>query len=92
MGIPIIGIVDTNSNPDNIDYVIPGNDDAIRSISLISRIISNACLEGSEMSGGIRTSKDGPVVVKKSTSEDIEKQDSPQSEIEIENTEQTKED
>ena len=92
MGIPIIGIVDTNSNPDNIDYVIPGNDDAIRSISLISRIISNACLEGAEMSGGIRTSKDGPVVVKKSTSEDVEKQDSPQSEIETENTEQTKED
>ena len=92
MGIPIIGIVDTNSNPDNIDYVIPGNDDAIRSISLISRIISNACLEGAEMSSGIRTSKDGPVVVKKSTSEDIEKQDSPQSEIEIENTEKTKED
>ena len=51
MGIPIIGIVDTNSNPDNIDYIIPGNDDAIRSISLISRIISNACLEGAEMSG-----------------------------------------
>ena len=92
MGIPIIGIVDTNSNPDNIDYVIPGNDDAIRSISVISRIISNACLEGAEMSSGIRTSKDGPVVVKKSTSEDIEKQDSPQSEIETENTEQTKED
>ena len=44
------------------------------------------------MSSGIRTSKDGPVVVKKSTSEDIEKQDSPQSEIETENTEQTKED
>ena len=66
MGIPIIGIVDTNSNPDNVDYIIPGNDDAIRSISLISRIISNACLEGAEMSGGTRSSKDGPVVVKKS--------------------------
>ena len=70
MGIPIIGIVDTNSNPDNIDYIIPGNDDAIRSISLISRIISNACLEGSEMSGALRTSKDGPVVVKKTASQE----------------------
>ena len=67
MGIPIIGIVDTNSNPDNVDYIIPGNDDAIRSISLISRIISNACLEGAEMSGGARSSKDGPVVVKKAS-------------------------
>ena len=69
MGIPIIGIVDTNSNPDNVDYIIPGNDDAIRSISLISRIISNACLEGAEMSGGARSSKDGPVVVKKASSD-----------------------
>ena len=69
MGIPIIGIVDTNSNPDNVDYIIPGNDDAIRSISLISRIISNACLEGAEMSGGTRSSKDGPVVMKKASSD-----------------------
>ena len=71
MGIPIIGVVDTNSNPDNVDYIIPGNDDAIRSISLISRIISNACLEGSEMSGGTRASADGPLVVKKSSPEEM---------------------
>ena len=70
MGIPIIGIVDTNSDPDDVDFIIPGNDDAIRSISLISRIISNACLEGSEMSGALRTSKDGPVVVKKTASQE----------------------
>ena len=70
MGIPIIGIVDTNSNPEDVDYIIPGNDDAIRSISLIYRIISNACLEGSEMSGATRTSKDGPVVVKKTSSDE----------------------
>ena len=70
MGIPIIGIVDTNSNPDDVDYIIPGNDDAIRSISLLSRIISNACLEGAEMSGASRTSKDGPVVVKKTSSQE----------------------
>ena len=43
MGIPIIGIVDTNSDPDCVDYIIPGNDDAIRSVSLLTRIISNAC-------------------------------------------------
>ena len=74
MGIPIIGIVDTNSNPDDVDFIIPGNDDAIRSISLISRIISNACLEGAEMSGATRTSKDGPVVVKKASKEEQEVQ------------------
>ena len=55
----------------NVDYIIPGNDDAIRSISLISRIISNACLEGSEMSGGTRASADGPLVVKKSSPEEM---------------------
>ena len=70
MGIPIIGIVDTNSNPEDVDYIIPGNDDAIRSISLLSRIISNACLEGAEMSGASRISKDGPVVVKKTSSQE----------------------
>ena len=74
MGIPIIGIVDTNSNPDDVDFIIPGNDDAIRSISLISRIISNACLEGAEMAGATRTSKDGPVVVKKASHEEQEVQ------------------
>ena len=83
MGIPIIGIVDTNSNPDDVDFIIPGNDDAIRSISLISRIISNACLEGAEMSGATRTSKDGPVVVKKASQEEQEVQ------TEISNQEET---
>lgn len=45
--IPIVGLVDTNSNPDEIDYPIPANDDAIRSISLITRAISDAVMEGS---------------------------------------------
>ncbi|MAH76849.1 MAG: 30S ribosomal protein S2 [Gammaproteobacteria bacterium] len=85
MGIPIIGIVDTNSNPDDVDFIIPGNDDAIRSISLISRIISNACLEGAEMSGATRTSKDGPVVVKKASQDEQEVQ------TESSNQEETKE-
>ncbi len=46
LGIPIIGIVDTNCNPDEIDYVIPGNDDAIRAIRLISSRIADACMDG----------------------------------------------
>ena len=92
MGIPIIGIVDTNSNPDNIDYVIPGNDDAIRSISLISRIISNACLEGFEMTGGSRQTKDGPIVVKKSTPNDEDASESIESEKSAENKKEIKED
>ena len=47
--IPLIALVDTNCNPETVDHVIPGNDDAIRSIKLITSIISNAVLEGIEM-------------------------------------------
>ena len=46
LGIPVIAIVDTNCDPDAVDYVIPGNDDAIRAVKLISEIIGNAVLEG----------------------------------------------
>ncbi len=46
LGIPIAAIVDTNCNPDEIDYVIPGNDDAIRAIRLITSRISDACIAG----------------------------------------------
>ena len=45
MGIPIIAVVDTNCNPDGIDYPIPGNDDAIRAITLFTQIIANAVIE-----------------------------------------------
>jgi small subunit ribosomal protein S2 len=45
LGIPIVAIVDTNCDPDEIDYVIPGNDDAIRAVKLISSIMGNAILE-----------------------------------------------
>ncbi len=92
MGIPIIGIVDTNSNPDDIDFVIPGNDDAIRSISLISRIVSNACLEGFETSGISRQTKDGPIVVKKSTLNDEQTSESSEDEKSLEIKEEIKED
>lgn len=46
LGIPVIGVVDTNCNPDNIDYVIPGNDDAIKAIKLICSKVAEAVLEG----------------------------------------------
>jgi small subunit ribosomal protein S2 len=44
--IPIIGLVDTNCDPDEVDFVIPGNDDAIRAVNLITRVIADACVEG----------------------------------------------
>ena len=46
LGIPIIAIVDSNGDPEDIDYLIPGNDDAIRSIRLLTSIIADACIEG----------------------------------------------
>ncbi len=56
--IPVIGIVDTNSNPDGVDQVIPGNDDAIRSIKLFVEAIADAALEGKkEFEGGVTESE-----------------------------------
>ncbi len=46
LGIPIVAIVDTNCDPDEIDYVIPGNDDAIRAVKLISQTMADAIIEG----------------------------------------------
>jgi len=48
LNIPIVAIVDTNCDPDEVDYAIPGNDDAIRSIRLISARIADACIEGQQ--------------------------------------------
>ena len=48
LGIPVIAIVDTNCDPDVIDYVIPGNDDAIRAIKLIASVMADAVLEGKQ--------------------------------------------
>ncbi len=49
LGIPIVAIVDTNCDPDLIDYIIPGNDDAIRAIKLLTSKIADACLEGKSL-------------------------------------------
>ncbi len=49
LGIPIVAVVDTNCDPDDIDYVIPGNDDAIRSIRLFTSRIADACIEGHQI-------------------------------------------
>jgi len=48
LGIPVVAIVDTNCDPDEIDYVIPGNDDAIRAVRLLSETMANAVLEGKQ--------------------------------------------
>ena len=60
LGIPVIGLVDTNCNPEDVDYVIPGNDDAIRAIKLIIEAMANAVIE----------SKQGESMVKESESDE----------------------
>lgn len=48
LGIPVVAIVDTNCDPDDADYVIPGNDDAIRAIRLIASVMADAVIEGKQ--------------------------------------------
>ncbi len=51
LNIPVVGLVDTNCNPEELDYPIPGNDDAIRSVKLIADVIANAVIEGQQGEG-----------------------------------------
>ncbi len=78
LNIPIVGIVDTNCDPDEIDYVIPGNDDAIRTIRLITSKIANAILEGKSAleksieETAISTSENIAIEEKKAIDEEVE--------------------
>ena len=58
LGIPVIGIVDTNSNPDGVDYVIPGNDDAIRAIKLYVAAVADAVIAGKTQAGEMVAASD----------------------------------
>ncbi|MDY3303693.1 MAG: 30S ribosomal protein S2 [Clostridia bacterium] len=63
LGIPVVAIVDTNCDPDDVDYVIPGNDDAIRAVKLIASTMANAVVEG-------RQGEDAPEAVQDAESEE----------------------
>ena len=52
LGIPVVAIVDTNCDPDEVDYVIPGNDDAIRAVKLIAGAMADAIIEGRQGEAG----------------------------------------
>ena len=58
LNIPIIGLVDTNCDPDDVDYVIPGNDDAIRAVKLIAGAMADACIEAREGEEGLAKIKE----------------------------------
>lgn len=62
LGIPVIGIVDTNSNPDGVDFIIPGNDDAIRAIEIFASAMADACIEG-KAQGGVAPAEAAPAAV-----------------------------
>ena len=61
IGIPVVALVDTNCDPDNITYIIPGNDDAIRSIRLMMTSFADACLEATQARKGADDSWEAPV-------------------------------
>ena len=60
MKVPIVAITDTNCDPDLIDYVIPGNDDAIRAIKLISSVIANAVIEANQGETPVPAAEEAP--------------------------------
>ena len=60
LGLPIVAIVDTNCDPDEIDYVIPGNDDAIRAVKLIAGAMADAVIEGRDGSDVSEQAEEAP--------------------------------
>lgn len=81
LGIPVVGIVDTNSNPDGVDYVIPGNDDAIRSIRLFVEAIADAVLAGKAEADG-QTAESEFVEVTETAAPEAEPEPEPAAETE----------
>jgi small subunit ribosomal protein S2 len=78
LGLPIIAIVDTNCDPDEVDYVIPGNDDAIRSVALVTRIVADALAEGrQEGREALVTKATGPEIEPEPESEPTEAPSAP---------------
>ena len=85
LGIPVVAIVDTNCDPDDVDYVIPGNDDAIRAVKLIASTMANAIIEG-------RQGEDALPVREEEADEEVSAEEvtleAPQEEVEEEKTEE----
>ena len=71
LGIPIIGLVDTNCDPDDVDYVIPGHDDAIRAVKLITDVLANAIIEGKQGESLESESEELPVEEKNDSIEEV---------------------
>ena len=73
LGIPVVGLVDTNCNPEEVDYAIPGNDDAIRAVKLIADCIANAVIEGNQgVDGEVPVSEEEEMVDEEAEPETME--------------------
>jgi small subunit ribosomal protein S2 len=73
LGIPVVGIVDTNNSPDGIDYIVPGNDDSMRAIKLYTRIAADAILVGKEsIAGEIKAREVAKMPVEEAAAESVE--------------------
>ena len=102
LGIPVVGVVDTNNSPDNIEYIVPGNDDSMRAIKLYTRLVADAIIDGKQsITGGddegelIEVKEDEPVVktsvkvsAKKAKAEAVEAKPEAEPEAEAEAAEQ----
>lgn len=80
LGIPIVAIVDTNCDPDEVDYVIPGNDDAIRAVKLLSGKIADAVIEARQGEMGSAADSDSSDVESLEMAEKVEEKDVPENE------------
>lgn len=72
LGIPIVGLVDTNCDPDDVDYVIPGNDDAIRAVKLIAGAMADAVIEAREGEEGLAKRKEAEEAKKAESNKEAE--------------------
>ncbi|MHB1613167.1 MAG: 30S ribosomal protein S2 [Actinomycetes bacterium] len=71
LGIPIVAILDTNCDPDEVDYPIPGNDDAIRAVSLLTRVVADAVADGLMARAAARRGDTGPTVAEPGVDEPL---------------------
>ena len=71
LGIPTVGLVDTNCNPEDVDYVIPGNDDAIRAVKLIADVMANAVIEGKQGESFDLESEEQPIEEEETSMEQV---------------------
>jgi len=69
LGIPVVAIVDTNCDPDDVDYVIPGNDDAIRAVKLIASCMADAIIEGHQGEQGEAAAEEAPAEAEEAAAE-----------------------